>query len=432
MKKKTIRTLLIAFLALAQISAFAQDTWASHSNHILAKGYEGHKFRFSAFVKTDIADDSAAVRLWVREDKDKGMGFFDNMWERPIRSRTWQKYVIEGSIDATNTNQMYFGAMTFYNGSFYCDDLKLEIEIQQGQWKALYQNDFEGDSLNIAQPTLNTNNLYTAEIWKNEAAQGRKCLKITGKGVPIYGMNKKVGKYADVNGIKLYYEIYGEGQPLVVLHGNGGSIDYASSLYSDFIKKYKVIAIDSRGQGKSTDTNDPMTYDKMASDVNELLEQLKIDSVLIFGHSDGAILGLLLALDYPKKVKKVLAFAPNMQPDSLAIFPWAIAYINRAIKAPKNATDKKLNEMMRDYPNVPYSKLSKIKAPVLIMGGDRDVIRPEHLLKLFQSIPNSQMCIVPGATHSGCWDKKDLFMTILSEFFDKPFEMPTTEDWLKE
>ena len=124
-------------------------------------------------------------------------------------------------------------------------------------------------------------------------------------------------------------------------------------------------------------------------------------------------------------VKKVLAFAPNMQPDSLAIFPWAIAYLNRTIKATKNATEKKLTEMMRDYPNVPYAKLSKIKAPVLIMGGDRDVIRPEHLLKLFQSMPNSQMCIVPGATHSGCWDKKDLFMTILSEFFDKPFEMPT-------
>ena len=114
MKKKILRTLLIAFLALAQISAFAQDTWASHSNHISAKGYEGHKFRFSAFVKTDIADDSAAVRLWVREDKDKGMGFFDNMWERPIRSRTWEKYIIEGAIDATNTKQLYFGAMTFY------------------------------------------------------------------------------------------------------------------------------------------------------------------------------------------------------------------------------------------------------------------------------------------------------------------------------
>ena len=111
---------------------------------------------------------------------------------------------------------------------------------------------------------------------------------------------------------------------------------------------------------------------------------------------------------------------------------WAINSMNKSIKNPKNAKDKKLNELMRDYPNVPYSQLSSIKAPVLIMGGDRDVIRPEHLLKLFQSIPNSQMCIIPGATHGASWAKKDLFMTLLYDFFDKPFSMPTTEDWYKE
>jgi pimeloyl-ACP methyl ester carboxylesterase len=86
-----------------------------------------------------------------------------------------------------------------------------------------------------------------------------------------------------VNGIKLYYEIYGQGPPLVVLHGNGGSIKNATGFYPDLIKHYKVIAIDSRAQGRSTDTDKPLTYDQMAADVNSLLEQLQIDSVFIWG-----------------------------------------------------------------------------------------------------------------------------------------------------
>jgi pimeloyl-ACP methyl ester carboxylesterase len=99
------------------------------------------------------------------------------------------------------------------------------------------------------------------------------------------------------------------------------------------------------------------------------------------GTSDGAILGLLLAMDYPKKVKRVLAFGANIQPDSLAVFPWAIAESEKIVKGTGSPNEKKLNQLMLDYPNIPYTKLSQIKAPVLIMSGDRDVIRPEHILK---------------------------------------------------
>lgn len=433
--KKKLSILWLLLITIPTLS-YTQDTWASYSNHISTKGYEGHKFRYSALIKADISDDSACANIWARVDKVNGIGFFDNMQDRSVRTRTWKNYTIEGKIDS-NATQLVFGTLTIYNGTFYYDDMKLEIETQNGQWITVFSNNFEKNEVKLVQGihigNSGVNALYKAEITSSEATQeGKSCLKIIGNNVPSYGQNSKVGKFANVNGIKLYYEIYGQGQPLVVLHGNGGSIENASTHYGDLIKKYKVIAIDSRGQGKSTDTDTPMTYDKMASDVNELLEQLNIDSVLIWGQSDGAILGILLAKDYPKKVKKVLAFGPNMQPDSNAVFSWAINFMNKSISKPKDLKDKRLNELMRDYPNVPYSDLSKIKAPVLIMGGDRDVIRPEHLLKLFQSIPNSQMCILPGATHGASWEKKDLFMTILSDFFDKPFSMPTTEDWYKE
>ena len=160
-----------------------------------------------------------------------------------------------------------------------------------------------------------------------------------------------------------------------------------------------------------------------------LLKELKIDSVYVWGQSDGAILGLILAMNYPGKVKKVLAFGANIQPDTTALFPWAVNAIAKAAKDTSNLKTKKLNQLMQDHPNIPFTGVSKINIPVLIMAGDRDAIRPEHTLKLFQNIPKSQLCILPGTTHGAAWEKRDLFLQILTDFFDKPFTMPSEKDF---
>ena len=425
---KTAALFMMLVFSTYQISA--QDDWVSYSKAVNTKGYEGHNFRFTATIKSELTDDSASARLWARVDKEKGRGFFDNMINKPIRSKDWKTYSIEGKID-TGAYRLAFGALCQYNGKFYYDDMKMDVEISKGKWKNIFIENFESGSdvleQGIQSGVSGFNKKYTAAIVD---AEGKgKALLIEGKEVPIYGVNNKAGKFADVNGIKLYYEIYGEGAPLVVLHGNGGSIQSAASFYPDLIKQYKVIAIDSRSQGRSTTTNQPLTYDMMASDVNALLEQLHIDSVFIWGQSDGAILALLLAKDYPKKVKRALAYSPNIQPDSLAVFPWAITALHKIAAENNDPKQKALNQLMLDYPNILYSELSKIKAPVMIMSGDRDVIRPEHILKMYQNIPNSQLCILPGATHGGAWEKKDLFLGIMNDFFNKPFQMPDTKDW---
>ena len=230
------------------------------------------------------------------------------MWDKPIRNPNWSTYSIEGTINE-NAITISFGCISQYSGTFFYDDFKLSVKNSKGDWVAIYKADFEsgfsdwnyGTSPNSG---MEASSFFTTSIDDTKSPKYKHCLKVTGKNVPNYGANKKTGKYAKVNGINLYYETYGAGKPLVILHGNGGSIENADQHIPFFKEKYKVIAIDSRGQGNSIDDTTKLTYDLMASDVNQLLEQLQIDSAYIWGHSDGAILALLLAMDYPKKSKK--------------------------------------------------------------------------------------------------------------------------------
>jgi len=240
-----------------------------------------------------------------------------------------------------------------------------------------------------------------------------------------YGNNPATGNYALVNGIRLYYEIYGEGQPLLLIHGNGGSISSHANEIPGFAKKYKVIVADSRCHGKSECKTGELNYEMMAADLNELLKQLKIDSCLIWGHSDGGILGLILAFQYPDKVKKLVATGANIRPDSTAIFPELIALEKMYPLLPDTLQQKQI-KMMLYHPNISFDRLKEIKAPVLVMAGDRDAIREEHTLKIFQSIPNAQLCIVPGSTHFFYSEKPILFNFLITEFFEKPFAKPST------
>lgn len=137
----------------------------------------------------------------------------------------------------------------------------------------------------------------------------------------MYGDNTEAGHYAAVNGIKIHYEVYGNGEPLVLLHGNGGSIKSVREQIPFFSKHFKVIAVDSRAQGKTNDDGDSLTYDLMAADLNGLLDYLKIDSARIIGYSDGGIIGLVTAFRYPKKVKMLATVSPNIRPDSAVLYP---------------------------------------------------------------------------------------------------------------
>src|ERR1700761_8139969 len=136
-----------------------------------------------------------------------------------------------------------------------------------------------------------------------------------------YGNNPAAGKYYDVRGIKMYCEVYGTGKPLLLIHGNGGSIEAFRKNIPYFAKKYMVIAVDSRAHGKSTDPRDSLSFEMMADDFAALLDKMNIKSSYVIGWSDGAINALLLAIRHPDKVIKLAATGANLTPDSAAFAP---------------------------------------------------------------------------------------------------------------
>ncbi len=236
-----------------------------------------------------------------------------------------------------------------------------------------------------------------------------------------YGNNPQAGHYAFVNGINLYYEIYGNGEPLILLHGNGGSIGVFNKQIPFFEKYYQVIAIDSRLQGKSGGSPDTISYDLMASDFNALLNYLHLDSVYVIGWSDGGIDGIILAMKYPEKVKKLAASGANIIPDSTALPASDIVYMKNLVYRDTTASPitKALNKMMIYEPQIPFTHLKQIKCPVLVMAGDQDIILPEHTVKIFQSIPGASLCIFPDSKHSVCMQHPKLFNETILTFFKK-------------
>jgi pimeloyl-ACP methyl ester carboxylesterase len=155
-----------------------------------------------------------------------------------------------------------------------------------------------------------------------------------------YGKNKLAGHYYDIRGIKMYAEIYGKGQPLLIIHGNGGSISNFVYQIPYFSKKYKVIVADSRAQGRSTDKGDSLTYEMMADDYAALLDVLKIDSAYVIGWSDGGINGLLLSIRHPEKVKKLAVTGANLVPDTTAVPQEIWDMVTPVLATLKNETTK--------------------------------------------------------------------------------------------
>ena len=251
-----------------------------------------------------------------------------------------------------------------------------------------------------------------------------------------YGNNAKVGKFITTRGIKMYYETYGQGEPLLMIHGNGGSISAFKYQIGFFQKHYKVIVADSRAQGKTIDYGEVLNYEMMAEDMNALLDSLHIASANVIGWSDGGINGLLLAIHHPEKVNKLVISGANLIPDDSVLDPQGVAFIADAKKelmaAKQDASIKntlKLINMMALEPHIPTTDLQKIKCPVLVIGGDADVIKPSHTVQIFENIPQANLWILPFSGHATMQRSKEEFNSKVFAFFQKPFQKAKWNDW---
>ncbi len=250
------------------------------------------------------------------------------------------------------------------------------------------------------------------------------------KNAVPYGHNKAAGKYYNIRGFKMYAEIYGEGQPLLIIHGNGGSINNFIYQIPYFEKKYKVIIADSRAQGKSKDPGDSLTYEMMADDYAALLDSVTKDSAYVIGWSDGGINALLLAIRHPEKVKKLAATGANLVPDTTAV-PQVIwdmftpMFKNLQAKTTKNVMEKnsyKLLRLLMEQPHIPLTDLQKISCPSLIIGGDHDVIKEEHTMLIYKNIPKAYLWILPASGHGTPIMYADDFNRVIDRFFSNPYK----------
>ncbi|MBK8609348.1 MAG: alpha/beta hydrolase [Chitinophagaceae bacterium] len=245
---------------------------------------------------------------------------------------------------------------------------------------------------------------------------------------PDYGNNPKAGKYVKLRGINMYYEIYGTGAPLLIIHGNGGSINNFGKQIPYFEKEYKVILADSRAQGKSLDNGDSLSYEMMADDLNALLDHLHIDSCYVIGWSDGGINGLLMAIRHPGKVKELAVTGANLVPDTSAVEPEIFAWakmlsdsINKLPLMPEVKTNRKLFHLLAYQPNISTKQLQTIQCPVLVIGGDHDVIRTRHTMLIAENIPKSYLWILPNSGHSTPVYYSKQFNESINDFFKTPY-----------
>jgi len=248
-----------------------------------------------------------------------------------------------------------------------------------------------------------------------------------------YGDNTAAGKYSEIRGFKMYYETYGKGEPLLLIHPNGGSIKSFENQIEFFSKNYQVIVADSRAQGKSVDHTDSLSYEMMADDYDVLLDRLKIKQAFVIGWSDGGINALLLAMRHPDKVRKLAATGANLRPDTTALHPYVYNDIlqsdnkmrdsiktGKASIALKNAY--KVNHMMLVHPNIKTEALHLIKAPALIIGGDHEAIPAKHTVEIADALPNAYLWIIPASGHATPIYQKEWFNALISGFFSQPFE----------
>lgn len=238
--------------------------------------------------------------------------------------------------------------------------------------------------------------------------------------------------YAPVNGIEMYYQVFGQGAPVLLIHGGLGHGDIWSSQIADLSKDHMVIVGDSRGHGRSTRNAEPFGYDLMASDYLALLDYLKIDKTALVGWSDGGIIGIDIAMSHPERLTRLFAQAANVTTDG--VDPGVLtdktfgAYIERSgrdyarlSKTPGEyeAFVAQISHMWESQPSWTKEQLGRITVPTAIVAGDHDeAIKREHTDYMASVIPGAKLVILPNASHFAMLQDPEGYDKAVRDFID--------------
>jgi pimeloyl-ACP methyl ester carboxylesterase len=260
----------------------------------------------------------------------------------------------------------------------------------------------------------------------------------------------KSSGHVDVGALDLYYERRGEGPPLVLIHGAFGTIESCfAELLPGLARHFDVVAVEMQGHGRTRDVARPFSYEAMAADTAALLDALDIPRAHLVGYSMGGAVGLELALDRPELVDR-LVFAGGAAFDASGEYPelsagyesfdpheldgsrWHEAY-RRVAPDPDAWTSLvvKVNELDRAGHSWPRERIARMQVPTLLINGDADIVRPEHIVEMFRllgggvpgdlvEMPRSQLALLPGTSHEGVLDRVDWLSSMILAFLRKP------------
>jgi pimeloyl-ACP methyl ester carboxylesterase len=252
--------------------------------------------------------------------------------------------------------------------------------------------------------------------------------------------------YSEVNGLKMYYEIYGEGKPLVLIHGGGSTIQTTFGRIIPLLAEHRqLIAVELQGHGRTNDRTAGVSFEQDADDVAALLKNLNILKADIFGFSNGGTTALQMAIRHPERVDKIIAASALCKRNGVPSWFWGFmeqakpenmpqqlkeAYLQVAADpAGLQAMHDKDAERMVNFKDIPDEQIRSIKAPTLLVIGDRDVITPEHALEMHRLIASSELAIIPGGHGEYIgeitmlkpgYKSTDFIAPILESFLNKP------------
>ena len=375
-------------LSIENIDQNVTSNYAMTGMFIPAK-YEGSKLEVKFYLKTENVKDHVDFPFRIDDEDNDKIEFTNLLAKKIYGTQDWKQYTLKLPLQK-ESSKIYLFPLLYGPGKMWVDDIQVLI-----------------DGVYISQAKIKTGyNPNTPQAIN-------------------YGSNISASGKVKVKDAELYYETYGKGEPLLLLHGNSQSISVFKKQIKVFSKAYQVIAVDTRGQGKSTDSiTDPLSYDLYAEDMKTLLDSLHINKTNILGWSDGGNTGLIMAAKYPKYVDKLAITGACTNPND-AVSTSTLEEVRNAIKSLKKKLDAqskyqvKLFTMLLTEPHLTALDLKKIKAPVLVMAGKKDMILEKHTRFIAANIPKSQLFIFKGASHYVPVEKVSEFNTEVLNFLNQ-------------